>query len=64
MISVVIPLYNESLLIKRLIGEVSRQLEKMGEAFEMVCVDDGSTDDTLSGLLQIQQTINEIKVIS
>lgn len=64
MISVVIPLYNESLLIGRLIGEIGQQLDSMHEAFELVCVDDGSTDDTLSRLLQMRETKKNIKVVS
>ena len=63
-ISVVIPLYNEDLLVMRLIEEVSQQLTAMGKSYEMVCVDDGSTDDTLSELLKLQQTNTSIKVVS
>ncbi|HPF50215.1 MAG TPA: glycosyltransferase family 2 protein [Draconibacterium sp.] len=63
-ISVVIPLYNEDLLVMRLIEEVSQQLTAMGESYEIVCVDDGSTDDTLSELLKLQQTNTSIKVVS
>ena len=63
-ISVVIPLYNESLLVRRLIDEVNETLVAMGETFELVCVDDGSTDDTLSKLLGLQHSGKAIKVVS
>jgi len=63
-ISVVIPLYNEGLLVKRLIEEVIQQLTTMGESYEMVCVDDGSTDNTLSELLKLQQAYASVKIIS
>lgn len=64
MISVVIPLLNESTLVARLVGEVAKNLHAIGEAFEIVCVDDGSTDDTLEKLLQFQKENKELKVVS
>ncbi len=64
MISVVIPLLNESTLIVRLVGEVAKNLRAIGEAFEIVCVDDGSTDDTVEKLLQFQKENKELKVVS
>ncbi len=64
MISVVIPLYNESVLINRLLSEVYQNLQAIGEAFEVVCVDDGSTDNTLKELLLFKENNSEVKVIS
>lgn len=64
MISVVIPLLNESTLITRLIGDVAKNLRLVGEAFEIVCVDDGSTDDTVEKLLQLKKDNNELRVVS
>ncbi|MCY1721734.1 glycosyltransferase family 2 protein [Prolixibacteraceae bacterium Z1-6] len=64
MISVVIPLLNESVLVGRLLKEVSKNLRVTGEAFEMVCVDDGSTDDTVEKLLQFKKENPELKVVS
>ncbi len=63
-ISIVIPLYNESLLVRRLIGELSQHLLSMGESYEIVCVDDGSTDDTLADLLELQKGEASLKIIS
>lgn len=64
MISVVIPLFNESILVNRLIDEVFENLKKIGDPFEVVCVDDGSTDSTLQELLQFKEINKELKVIS
>jgi glycosyltransferase involved in cell wall biosynthesis len=64
MISVVIPLLNESTLVIRLVGELAKNLHAIGEAFEIVCVDDGSTDDTVEKLLQLKKENVELKVIS
>lgn len=64
MISVVIPLLNESNLISQLIEEVFKNLQSTGEAFEIICVDDGSTDTTLQKLLEFKNKNSELKVIS
>jgi len=64
MISVVIPLYNESILVDRLLKEVIKNVKAGKEPFEVVCVDDGSTDETLHNLLQYRKSASEVKVIS
>ncbi|HKI88447.1 MAG TPA: glycosyltransferase family 2 protein [Draconibacterium sp.] len=64
MISVVIPLLNESKLVVRLLDEVFSNLKKTGEPYEVVCVDDGSTDSTLLELLKIRENNKELKVLS
>lgn len=64
MISVVIPLLNEGNLVSQLVEEVFENLQSTGEAFEIVCVDDGSTDSTLQKLLDFRSKNNQLKVIS
>lgn len=64
MISVVIPLLNESNLISQLIEEVFKNLQSTGETFEIICVDDGSTDSTLQQLLEFKNKNSGLKVIS
>jgi len=64
MISVVIPLLNESNLVSQLIDEIFKNLQLTGEAFEIVCVDDGSTDSTLQKLLEFKNKDSRLKVIS
>jgi len=64
MISVVIPLLNESNLVTRLVEEVYSNLNKTSERFEIVCVDDGSTDSTLVKLLAFREKNSELKIIS
>ena len=46
--SVVIPLKNEEGNIKELIDEVEPVMESLKEKWELICIDDGSTDATLS----------------
>ena len=64
MISVVIPLLNEETLVGRLLAEVNQQLKAMGEAYEIVCVDDGSTDKTLENLLLFKAQNDALKVVT
>nr|WP_319572643.1 glycosyltransferase family 2 protein [uncultured Draconibacterium sp.] len=63
-LSVVIPLFNESAVLSLLINEVHHNLMALGEAFEVVCVDDGSVDDTLQQLLEMKLKKPELKVVS
>ncbi len=64
LISVVIPLLNESNLVSQLIEEVYENLQSTGQDFEIVCVDDGSTDTTLQKLLDFRSKNDQLKVIS
>lgn len=64
MISVVIPLLNESNLVSELIRETIESLQLIGDSFEIVCVDDGSTDNTVAKLLQLKEENTSVKVIS
>ncbi|HUK65378.1 MAG TPA: glycosyltransferase family 2 protein [Anaeromyxobacteraceae bacterium] len=49
-ISVVIPLYNEEGNVDPLVGELYPVLEKLELSFEVICVDDGSSDGTFAAL--------------
>ena len=51
MISLVIPVYNEQVLINDLFVRVQSSLCSISEDFEVIFVDDGSTDKTLEQLL-------------
>ena len=64
MISVVIPLLNESNLVVDLINETVENLKITGEAFEVICIDDGSTDPTLPKLLELRKKYVELKILS
>ncbi len=64
MISVVIPLLNEEQLVERLLREIRDALEQTGEACEVICVDDGSTDSTLEKLLEFRKEYPPLKIVS
>jgi glycosyltransferase involved in cell wall biosynthesis len=63
-ISVVVPLFNEEENIPELHRRVKSALESTGEGFEVIYVDDGSTDATLSLLQEIQSKDGNVVVVS
>ena len=63
MISIVIPAYNEAGNIKTLTLKLREHLESK-EVFEIIFIDDGSTDSTLDEIKGIMKTENYVKFIS
>ena len=64
MISLVIPVYNEEEIIPALYERCTGILEKHFGDFEIICVDDGSTDRTLERLISYHERDKRFKVIS
>ena len=56
-ISVIIPAYNESSGISQLIKEIKSELFEAGYSFEILVIDDGSTDDTVINAKQEHVTV-------
>lgn len=63
-VSVVIPLYNEEENVEVLHGRLKSVLEGIGVEYEIIYVDDGSTDSTLSLLEKIQAANASVTVLS
>lgn len=64
MISLVIPVYNEELLIEEVFERTQRVLTSIGGDFEVILVDDGSTDDTLPRLKACHAKDHRYKVLA
>lgn len=62
-ISLVIPLYNEEELIEELFKRCRDVLKDITDSFEIICVDDGGTDNTLSKLIECHNKDNRFKVL-
>lgn len=62
-LSVVIPLYNEAVTIDRLHNRLSSTLESLGRSYEIIYVDDGSTDGTPELLRLLQLRDPSVRVI-
>lgn len=63
MISVVVPIFNEEDLIDVLISRLSDSLIKITDDFEVVFVDDGSSDNSLQKLIEYQKTDSRFKIL-
>lgn len=63
MISLVIPLYNEESLVSVVFQRTISSISKITESFEIICVNDGSTDNTLQLLLEYHKIDTRFKVI-
>lgn len=62
-VSVVIPVYNEEDSIEDLYNEVKRVLTNLEISYEIVFVDDGSSDQTLTILKRIHEGDPRVKII-
>lgn len=63
-LSIVIPVFNEEESLEVLFKELISVLKKMGENFEVIFVDDGSTDRSLSILTQLAKENRAVRLIS
>ena len=63
MISVVVPLLNEEQSLEPLYHEIARALEPLDDEFEVVFVDDGSTDGSLSVLSRLHDDLPNVVVV-
>ena len=63
MISVVVPLCNEARTVALLYEELRAALEPLGEPWEAVFVDDGSTDDSFGALTRLHAANPNVRVV-
>ena len=63
MISIVVPIYNEEENIVRFHAAVEAAMDSTQESWEVIYVDDGSRDSSLSLLLQLQQVESRVTVV-
>src|SRR5919107_1244298 len=62
-LSIVIPVRDESLNITKLYDELTGALTDHGRSFEVIVIDDGSTDDTFDQLSALQARDHRLRVI-
>ncbi len=63
-LSIVVPMFNEAPILDRLFERLAKVMAHLGLSYEIVVVNDGSTDDTLGRLLEHRARNPAIKVIS
>jgi len=64
MLSLVIPIFNEEKLIDELVKRTVAALESFTSDYELIFVDDGSTDSSLGMILTCRENNPKIKVLS
>ena len=62
-ISVVVPVYNEEPGLRDLVEELAQTLDELGEAWEVIVVDDGSTDRTFARLAELNSERPRIRAV-
>ncbi|HEY9081137.1 glycosyltransferase family 2 protein [Magnetovibrio sp.] len=62
-LSVVIPMRNEGPMVGALFARLIAVLNATGKAYEIVCVNDGSDDDTQARLLAQQQQFPSVRIL-
>lgn len=63
-VSVVVPLYNEEENVRELHSRLKKTLDIVGEEYELIFVDDGSSDRTLEFLRDIQSGDSSVIILS
>ncbi len=64
LLSVIVPMHNEEPTLEPLFSRLEKTLDAITPDYEIICVDDGSTDGTLGQLIQRRIANARIKVIS
>ena len=62
-ISIVVPVFNEVDLIEELLSRVKKVCEGLRRTYEIVIVDDGSTDGSYEKLKKIQANDNSLRIV-
>ncbi len=63
MFSLIIPVYNEEGIIDELAGRAVKTIESVSPNYEILFVNDGSTDSTLQKLIEVRKRFSRIKII-
>ena len=62
-LSIVLPVYNEEGSLPSLISELTDALQELGSSYEIVAVDDGSSDDSVAVLRRLQEQEPHLRII-
>jgi len=62
-LSLVIPVFNEQENLDQLYKEITVSCKKLNKSYEVIFIDDGSTDDSLNVLIRMQKRDPRIRVI-
>jgi dolichol-phosphate mannosyltransferase len=63
MFSLIIPVYNEECLIDEIASRSVKAVESFTDHYEILFINDGSTDSTLHKLIEIRKRFSKIKIV-
>jgi glycosyltransferase involved in cell wall biosynthesis len=63
-LSIVVPVHNEAANIDAFFARLIPVLEKLAASYEIICVNDGSADDSLAQLLKFRERLPTLKIIN
>ena len=63
-LSVVVPLFNEQGIVEELVRRIRQSCRLLDDSFEMILVNDGSSDGTLPRLIEIGRNVPELRVVN
>lgn len=63
-LSVIVPIFNEEAVIPELYRRMKEVLDRIGESWEMVCINDGSRDRSVEMLRALHEKDARIKLVS
>ena len=62
-LSIVLPVYNEAGSLPGLIPELTAVLDQLGRSYEIIAVDDGSSDDSVAVLQRLQEQEPHLRIV-
>ncbi|MFB6367834.1 glycosyltransferase family 2 protein [Paenibacillus elgii] len=63
-LSLIVPMYNEGSNISYFYNRITKVLEEIGYRYEIICINDGSKDDTMLHLMELNKKDSRIKIIN
>jgi glycosyltransferase involved in cell wall biosynthesis len=63
-VTALVPVYNEAENLDTLLGKLTADLSALGRSYEILVVDDGSSDGTLATLREVRPRVPHLRVIS
>lgn len=62
-LSIVLPIFNEAESIPNLLQELAPRLEAIGKTFEIICIDDGSRDNSFEELKKLHEQDSRLRIV-
>lgn len=63
LLSLVVPMFNEEAVLPRFAERVRPALDSLGESYEVLCVDDGSTDGTAAAVTDLARAWPNVRLV-